>query len=39
MSITKTIHHVNKDCTHEVIEKLIVIFGFVVKRSLTTKML
>ncbi len=37
--IFKTIHHINRDCTHEVIEKLIVVFGYVVKRSLTTKLI
>lgn len=35
---TKIIHHINKDFTHEVIEKLSVFFGFVIKRSLTTQL-
>lgn len=33
---TKTIHHINKDFTHEVVEKLMFFFGFRIKRSLTT---
>ncbi len=36
---TTIIHHINKDFTHEVVEKRITLFGIVVKRSLTTKFL
>lgn len=39
MIATKTIHHINKDFTHEVVEKLIYFFGFCIKRSLTTNIL
>jgi hypothetical protein len=35
---TKTIHHLNRDCTHQVIEKLTMFFGYVIKRSLTTQL-
>ena len=37
MITTKTIHHINKDFTHEVVEKLTLLFGFVIRRKLTTK--
>lgn len=39
MITTKTIHHISKDFTHEVVEKLIYFFGFRIKRTLTTKFL
>ena len=39
MITTKTIHHINRDGSHQVIEKLLLFFGFVVKRSLTNQML
>ena len=39
MIATKTIHHINKDFTHEVIEKITTLFGFVIKRKLTTSFL
>lgn len=39
MIATKTIHHINKDFTREVVEKLIFLFGFLIKRSLTTNIL
>lgn len=33
---TKIIHHVNKDFTHEVVEVQTLLFGFVIKKTLTT---
>lgn len=36
MITTKTIHHVNKDFTHEVIETITTFFGLIVKRNLET---
>ena len=39
MITTRIIHHINRDCTHQVIEKLIYLFGILVNRSLTSKLL
>lgn len=39
MITTKIIHHINKDFTHEVVERLTLLFGFCIKRSLTTNIL
>lgn len=36
MITTKTIHHINKDFTHEVIETITTIFGLIVKRKFET---
>lgn len=36
MKTTTTKYHLNRDCTHVVIEKLIYFFGFVIERRLTT---
>lgn len=34
---TKTIHHISKDLSHEVIETQTFFLGFMIKRSLITK--
>lgn len=36
---TTIIHHINKDFTHEVVETVTTLFGFVIKRELTTQIL
>jgi len=36
MKTTKTKYHLNRDCTHVVIEKLIYFLGFQIDRRLTT---
>jgi hypothetical protein len=36
---TKIIHHVNRDFTHQVVEKITTLFGYVVNRTLITKFL
>lgn len=36
---TKTIHHINKDFSYEVVETQTLFLGFVIKRSLTTNIL
>jgi hypothetical protein len=36
---TKIIHHISKDFTQEVIEVQTLLFGFLIKRTLTTKFL
>lgn len=36
MKTTKTKYHLNRDCTHLVIEKIFYFFGFEIDRQLTT---
>lgn len=36
MKKTKTKYHLNRDCTHVIIEKIIYFLGFQIDRSLTT---
>jgi len=36
---TKIIHHINRDFTHEVVETITTLFGFVIKRELTSNLI